>query len=85
MYTDDTGRFPVRLHIGNQYIMIAYHFHSNAIVSAPFKSCADKHQLGAYKDIMQRLKDRNVLANLQILDNEASAEYKRIIKSEWGF
>ena len=34
---------------------------------------------------MQRLKDRNMLVDLQILDNEASTEYKRIIKSEWGF
>ena len=33
---------------------------------------------------MQRLKDRNMLVDLQILDNESSNEYKRIIKSEWG-
>ena len=28
VYTNDTGRFPVRLRNGNQYIFIAYHFHS---------------------------------------------------------
>ena len=33
---------------------------------------------------MQRLKDRNILVDLQILDNETSTEYKRIVKSEWG-
>ena len=25
VYTDDTGRFPIHAHSGNQYIMIAYH------------------------------------------------------------
>ena len=33
---------------------------------------------------MQRLKDHNMLVDLQILDNKASTEYKRIIKYEWG-
>ena len=33
---------------------------------------------------MQRLKDRNMLVNLQILDNEASKEYKTIIKDKWN-
>ena len=37
----------------------------------------------AYNTIMQRLKDRNMLVNLQILDNEASKEYKTIIKDKW--
>ena len=33
---------------------------------------------------MQRLKDRNMLVDLQTLDNEASTEYKHIINYEWG-
>ena len=33
---------------------------------------------------MQRLKTRGMLVDLQIMDNEASAEYKRIITLEWG-
>ena len=33
---------------------------------------------------MQRLKDHNMMVDLQILDNEASTEYKCIIKSERG-
>lgn len=84
LYTDDCGRFPVRSRQGNNYIMIAYHQQSNTILSAPFKSRADKHRLQAYNSIMQRLKDRNMLVDLQILDNEASKEYKRTIKEDWG-
>ena len=36
----------------------------------------------AYNTIMQRLKDRNMLVHLQILDNEAIKEYKTIIKDK---
>ena len=33
---------------------------------------------------MQRLTDNKLLVDLQILDNEASAEYKRAIKTKWN-
>ena len=38
----------------------------------------------AYNSIIQHLKDRNIIVNLQILDNEASKEYKTIIKYQWN-
>ena len=37
-----------------------------------------------YNNITQHLKDRNMLVNLQILDNEDSKEYKTIIKDKWN-
>ena len=69
LYTDDTGRFPVRSQSGNQYIMIAYHCDSNAIVAATFKYHSNEHRLMTYGDIVQRLKDPNMLVDLKILDN----------------
>ena len=33
---------------------------------------------------MQRLKDKNLLVDLQILDNECSKEYKATMKQKWG-
>ena len=84
MYTDDTGRFPVRSRSGNQYIMIVYHFDSNTIIYTPFKSCSDKLRLFVYVSIMQRLKDRNMMLYLQIVDKEAINKYKRIIEAKWG-
>ena len=33
---------------------------------------------------MRRIKDQNTLVDLHILENEASNEYKCIIKYEWG-
>ena len=76
LYTDDTGRFPVHARSGNRYIMIAYHCDANLILADPFFSIKDVHRLLAYNKIMQRLTDNKLCVNLQILDNEASEEYK---------
>ena len=43
-------------------------------MAVPFKSLKENDRMFAYNTIMQRLKDRNILVNLQILDNEASKE-----------
>ena len=83
IYTDDTGRFPVRSRSGNQYVMIAYHCDSNAILAAPFKSRKDIHRLAAYDSIMRRLKARGFDVDLHILDNEASKAYKDLITEKW--
>ena len=84
LYTDDTGRFPVRARSGNQYVMIAYHCDTNVILACPFTSRKDIHRLKAYNTIMTRVQNLGHQVDLQILDNEASAEYKRIITEEWG-
>jgi hypothetical protein len=76
LYTDDTGRFPIRSHSGNQYVMLAYHAGANAILVEPFQSKADHHRIPAYNKIMARLKARNIEVKQQVLDNEASAAYK---------
>ena len=47
LYTDDTGRLPIRARSGNQYLMVAYHCDSNAILVAPLKTRKDKHRLEA--------------------------------------
>ena len=79
LYTDDTGRFLIHARSGNQYIMIVYHCNANLILAKHFSSRKDTHRLLAYDKIMQRLTDNKIIANLQIVDNKASAEYKRSI------
>ena len=84
LYTDDTGRFPTRSRSGNQYVMIAYHYDANVILACPFKNRKDRHRLDAYAAIMESLKRRGHNVDLQILDNEASAAYKKEITETWG-
>ena len=63
--------------------MVAYHCDSNAILAVPFTSKKDHYRLQAYDEIMQRLTDCGMIVDLQILDNGASAAYKRIITTKW--
>ena len=63
--------------------MISYHCDANLILAVPFKTRKDTHRLKAYNKIMQCIRDHQIHVNLQILDNEASSEYKRLIKEKW--
>ena len=83
LYTDDTGRFPIKARSGNQYVMIAYHADGNLILQQAFKNRSDTHCIAPYNVIMTRLAARGLSVNLQILDNEASAAYKQAITVTW--
>ena len=62
--------------------MIAYHS-SNIILAQPFQSRKDKHRIAAYEQIMTRLEAKGLTVDLQIMDNEASKEYKKTITEKW--
>ena len=83
LYTDDTGILPVLSRSGKQYIMVTYHY-SNVILVAPFKTRNNRHWIAAYNYNMQRLKGIGLATDLQILDNEASQDYKATITDKWG-
>ena len=63
--------------------MIAYHCDSNTILHETFKTKGDKHRISAYNAIRRRIAVMGHKVDLQILDNEASGEYKRTIKEVW--
>ena len=60
--------------------MIAYHCDSKKILQAPFVNRNDKHRIRDYNSIMQKLADRGHHVDIQILDNEVSAEFKKKLK-----
>ena len=68
LFTDDTGRFPIRARSGNQFFMVKY-LSSNVILVDPFSSRKYKNRLAAYNSIMQRLKEKYLLVDLHMLDN----------------
>jgi hypothetical protein len=76
---DNTGRFPLKAHSGNQYVMIAYHANGNLILQQGFKSRSNTLHVATYNAIMTRLVAQGLSVNLQILDNKASAAYKHTI------
>jgi hypothetical protein len=83
LFTDDTGRFPIRARSGYQYVMIAFHADGNLILQQAFKTKSDRHQIAAFNAIMTRLAARGLSVDLQILDNKASLAYKEAITFKW--
>jgi hypothetical protein len=79
LFTNNTGRFPIRARSGNQYVMIAFHTNGNLILQQAFKSKSDHHCIASYKTIMTRMAARGLSIDLQILDNEASSAYEKAI------
>ena len=79
LFTDDTGRFQPRSRSGNQYVMVALHTQSNAILVQPFANKSDTHRIPAYQAIYNRLKAVNNAPMMHIMDNEASAALQHVI------
>jgi hypothetical protein len=84
LYMDDNGRFPIRAHSGNQYIMITFHADGNLILQQAFKSKSDCHRNAAYNAIMTCLAARGLSVDLQVVNNEASMAYKEAITFKWN-
>jgi hypothetical protein len=66
LYTDNTGRFPIKACSGNQYVMIAYHADGDLILQQAFKSRSNTHRIAAYNAIVTHLVARGLLVDLQI-------------------
>jgi hypothetical protein len=84
LFTNDTGRFPVRAHSVNQYVMIAFHTDGNLILQQAFKSKSNRHRIAAYNTIMTRLAARGLSADLQIMDNRTNSAYIEAITFKWN-
>ena len=82
LYTDETGRFHIRGRRGNQYVMVVYHS-STVILNDPFSSRKDNNRLAAYNAIMQRLKKKDLLVDLHILNNYFWKEYQATTQNRW--
>ena len=57
--------------------MVEYHCNTNAILIEPFQTREYRHRIPAYTRIMTRLKTQVHIIDHQVLDNEASKEYRR--------
>jgi hypothetical protein len=72
LYTDLTGKFPVRSRKCNWYIMVCYVFECNYIKVVPRKSRSSYEWVKSYDLIHQELTSKGFKPRLQTLDNEAS-------------
>jgi hypothetical protein len=76
LYTDLTGKFPVRSSKGNSYVMVCYVYDCNYVKVIPMKSRSSSEWFKTYDTIHQELTVNGFKPKLQTLDNEASAALK---------
>jgi hypothetical protein len=78
LYTDLTGKFPVRSSKGNLYVMVYYVFDCNYVKVFSTKSRSASEWVKAYDHIHQELTAKGFKPKHQTLDNEASAALKKL-------
>jgi hypothetical protein len=76
LYTDLTGKFPVRSSKGNSYVMVCYIYDCKYVKVIPMKSRSASEWVKAYDSAHQELKVKGFKPKLQTLDNKASAALK---------
>jgi hypothetical protein len=76
LYTDLTGKFPVRSRKGNSYVVVCYVYDCNYVKVIPMKSRSASEWVKAYDTIHQELTVKGFKPRLQTLDNEASTALK---------
>jgi hypothetical protein len=76
LYTDLTGKFPVRTRTGNSYGMVCYVYDCTYVKVIPMKSRSASEWVKAYDTFHQELTVKGFKSKLQTLDNEASAALK---------
>jgi hypothetical protein len=76
LYTDLTGKFPVRSIKGNYYVMVCYIYDLNYIKVVGMKSRSTSEWVKSYDSLYQELKVKGLKSKLQNLDNEASTALK---------
>ena len=77
--TDQTVKFPYLSSRGSKYIMVMAEIDGNAILVVAMKHRTEGEIIKAYLSLLQRLKNAGIKPKHQILNNEASDEYKQMI------
>ena len=81
VHFDQTGRFPATSSRGNKYIMVLVEIDRNYIDAEPMKNKTEGSMIKAYLALWERLTAiGTVKPTTHIMDNEASAEYKKVIR-----
>jgi hypothetical protein len=81
MYADQTGLFPAVLSLSNKYVMILHHVDSNSSWSEAMQNQLGGKLILARARALARMRRQGLISKHQILDNQASAEYKATIET----
>ena len=82
IYSDQTGKFPVRSRAGYWYIMVMVEIDSNYVLLQPMKNKSNEEMVDAYEALMKRLQRAGIVPKKHVLDNEVSETMKELIKDQ---
>ena len=77
---DLTGRFPYKFSRGNEYILIAYHVNSSAILGQAIKNKQALTIAKSRKQIHNTINQTSAAPNSWILDNETSHHLQHVMR-----
>ena len=80
IYTNQTGKFPVRSSQGNQYLMILCKMDSDAILFEPMRDRTAGEMIKTFQALVDCLNTCGIYLRHQVLENKISEEYKKVIK-----
>ena len=76
-YSDLTGKFPVQSDRGNKYILVAYQYYVNNIITNQLKNRTGTCILSGITKTHDKLRERGLTPKLHIMDNEVSEDLKK--------
>ena len=79
-YSDLTGKSPVQSDRGNNYILVAYHYDANNILTKTLKNITGSCILNDITKIRDKLRKQGLTPKLHIMDNEVSEDLKKYFK-----
>jgi hypothetical protein len=81
MYSDQTGRFPQVSSLGNKYIMVIHDVNSNSSLAEALKDNTGGKLILARAQALEQMRKVGIIPKHQVLDNQASAAYKKAISN----
>ena len=80
IYSNQTGKFPIRSSRGHQYIMVLINMDSSYISMEPMKTQHASQLVKTHQIMIDRPKACGINPKKHVLDNECSAEFKEAIR-----
>jgi len=84
LYTDQTGKFPVKSARGYQYVLIAYVYDTNTILYRPLKSKTAEELQSTYDELYSYLTKRGCKPTFHRVDNELSHDTQQLLEQTFG-
>jgi hypothetical protein len=81
IYSNKTGRFPQVSSLGNKYIMVIHDVDSNSLWAEALKDNTGGELILGHAQALEQMQKVGIIPNYQVLDNHASAAYKKAISN----